>query len=745
VAGFTLPADYEPVRRMLRGLQLPPYDHEPPVTWRQIWVDHRLWVVALASAVLAVFILLGVAATTALRLRRSNAGLAASEARFRRLFADSKQPASLLRDGTITQANQAMLDLLGVKSASQLEGTSPGQFSPALQPDERPSSSKAAEMIATALAQGSHEFDWRHERTDGAAVDVHVILTRIDFGTEQFLHAALIDITQAKRDEAELIQHRRHLEELVARRTAALEAANELVRASESRLALALDAANDAIWDWNIADGTTYCSPAYYRMLGYAPGELGDNFGPVLFERLHPSEKMDVLTRVTGALEVGHAEIELRLRAKDGNYRWMLTRARIVERDEQGKPRRAAGTLTDITVRKEMELALREAKEQAEAANIAKSSFLANMSHEIRTPMNAILGFTELLELEIPAAEAETRDRLRRIDTAAKHLLGIVDDILDFSKIEAGRLSLVESNIGVPALLAEVEGMLAERARSGGLWLKFELEPALRDLELVGDSTRITQMLLNLVGNAIKFTPAGGVTIRARVEVADADGVVLRFEVEDTGIGLTAEEQSRLFQPFEQAQNDNTRRYGGTGLGLAISRRLARLMNGDCGVSSASGAGSTFWFTVRLRAGRVAAPESLAVQATAPRAGARVLLVEDNEVNQMMARAMLGKFGLEVEVAGNGLEAVERVQSAHYDVVLMDLQMPIMDGLDATRAIRALEAGRTIPIIAMTASAFAADREKCIEVGMNGHIAKPVQMARLRSALAEWLPDVSPQ
>jgi two-component system, sensor histidine kinase and response regulator len=701
---------------------------------------HRAGVIALLTSMVVVLALLGFASRSVLRLRRSADKLHASEARFRRLFQDTRQPALLLRGAHVVNANQASANLLSLSTTEDLLGRTPGDFSPERQPDGALSSEKAARMIRIATEQGAHQFEWRHLRPNGEPMDVHVLLTLIDFGHEQLVHAAMIDVTEATRNAAELADYRRHLEELVVRRTEALEAANDQIRASESRLALALDAANDAVWDWDIRAGAAYCSPPYLRMLGYEPAETRGTVEAVLLDRLPPSEREHFIAGMNAALHAGQADMELQLQARDDSYRWVHVRARVIERDERGRPQRAAGTVSDITARKEMELALLEAKERAESASVAKSAFLANMSHEIRTPMNAILGFTQLLEFDLddPAA----CDKLDRIHVAARHLLGIIDDILDFSKIEANRLSLAEADVDVPALVQEVQDTLADRAAAKGLYLRTDSDAALARLQLTGDAMRIRQVLFNLIGNAIKFTQQGGVTLRTRVEEEGATGVLLRFEVEDTGIGLSEEQKARLFLPFEQAQSGSTRRYGGTGLGLAISRRLARLMGGDCGVASDEGGGSTFWFNVRLRVGRVAVLATTRPDGGEPRRGSSVLLVEDNEVNQVMARAMLHRFGLRVDVANDGAEAVEKVRTGSYDAVLMDLQMPVMDGLEAARAIRGLEQARTLPIIAMTASAFAADRDSCIEAGMNGHVAKPVQIERLRAALAEWLPDV---
>ena len=390
------------------------------------------------------------------------------------------------------------------------------------------------------------------------------------------------------------------------------------------------------------------------------------------------------------------------------------------------------------------------ARDAAESAGRAKTSFLANMSHEIRTPMNGILGMTYLMSRDTLSEKQAAR--LEKIDRSARHLLAIVNDILDLSKINAGQLTLSEEKINLKQIIATVTGMLGQVAQSKGLTLDIDTpeNPGI----YFGDGTRLTQSLLNYLSNAIKFTEQGSITIRYRAIEENTLGTLIRFEVEDTGIGIPAQTLSELFSPFRQADDSTTRKYGGTGLGLSITRHIAQLMGGDANAESWPGKGSLFWFTVRLKRssdniepGILSAPTHQA-EATAldmceqlkiRHGGARILVAEDEPINQEITAEVLTDAGLLVDLANNGQEAVEMAGSAAYDLILMDMQMPKMDGLTATREIRHLLNGKPLPIIAMTANAFDTDQENCIAAGMDDFLSKPCRPDDLYACLLDWL------
>ena len=658
--------------------------------------------------------------------------------------------------------------------------------------------------------------------------------------------------------------------------------AEEALRHSQQRQALALQSAKLGMWEWHVPSGGVIFDARFAEIFGYALDELPPDVST--WELLddpaeHAAAHAAFETYLRG--DADEYSLERSLRHKLGHDVWVLDAGRVTERDAAGRAVRLVGLYQDISERKRNEIELREAKEAADAANLAKSEFLANMSHEIRTPMNAIIGLTRLvMDTELNPRQ---RDFLQKVHASSKALLGILNDILDYSKIEAGRMVLEQIQFPLEEPLNNVASLFGAQVEQKGLELFFEMAPD-TPMEVIGDPLRMTQVLNNLVGNAIKFTDSGGIHIKTSVAQRDDQGYLLRIAVSDTGIGLSREQSERLFSAFTQADNSVTRKYGGTGLGLSISRQLVELMGGRISVQSVEGQGCTFTFTVRVchpqtqnlcldlhrvrglkalvvddqetsrlilqslfeawglevdtvataleglqriersrkksrpydvvlldwrmpemnglemarlmrtqtsdgscppfaimvtafgkeqlldEAGdlpldavltKPVVPSSLfdmlmqlrqAATQPAPRGaeaspellsfpGARILLVEDNPLNQQVATEFLRGYGVVVTPAGHGAEAVDRVQHQGFDMVLMDMHMPVMDGLEATRRIKRLEHGRSLPVVAMTAAVMAEDREKCQNAGMVDFVAKPVDPDDLVRVMCRWLPE----
>lgn len=396
----------------------------------------------------------------------------------------------------------------------------------------------------------------------------------------------------------------------------------------------------------------------------------------------------------------------------------------------------------EINARKKMEEELRQAKKQADEASRSKSTFLAHMSHEIRTPLSAITGMVYIMKNEgLQPAQVE---RLDKIDQAGKHLLSLINDILDLSKIEAEKFQLEEKDIAIEALMANVASMLSDRIDEKKLKLTLSNEKLPYNLK--GDPTRLQQAILNFANNALKFTEKGSITLRAQKQEENSDSVLLRFEVEDTGIGIDESTINRLFNPFEQADSSTSKKYGGTGLGLAINKKLAELMGGSVGVESTPGVGSRFWFTARLiksvhAVKSVSVPESnyAEEQLKSCFSGTRVLIAEDDPFNQEVSVYHLESVGLQVDLVGDGAAAVEMAKQINYALILMDMQMPNLNGIEATRAIRLLPGREKTPILALTANAFDDDRQSCLDAGMNAHISKPIDRKILFQTLLKWL------
>lgn len=554
------------------------------------------------------------------------------------------------------------------------------------------------------------EFEYARHRSDGSVVYLSISGMPIFDADGRFTgyRGTARDITARKQAEKEVSDGRAFLEQ--ASRTAGVGA-----------------------WEVDLVANQIRWSAQTRRI-----HEVDDDYQPDLESAINfypPESRPQVEAAVIEAIQSGKGfEFELPFVTARGRRIWVRSVGAAEMRD--GKVVRLYGAFQDITAFKEATLA-------AEAASRSKSEFLANMSHEIRTPMNAILGMLELVQAT--GLDARQRDYIAKAQGATRSLLGLINDILDFSKVEAGKLSLDPHPFSVAPWLDNLRVILAASVGEKSVELRIEASPDLPP-HLVGDALRLQQVLINLGGNAIKFTPQGEVRLSVELLNRDESGVRLRFVVEDTGIGIAPEHRERIFSGFTQAEASTTRRFGGTGLGLAISARLVALMGGELRLESELGVGSRFSFELVLAvagAHEVAAlqSEQSPVSMTArPLDGLKLLLVEDNPLNQQVATELLQARGAQLEVVANGQEAVDRIAQAphRYDLVLMDLQMPVMDGLEATRLIRRLPAAQSLPIIAMTANAMSSDRDACLAAGMNDHLAKPLDIQRVVQTIARW-------
>ncbi|MDD1622969.1 MAG: PAS domain-containing protein [Methylococcaceae bacterium] len=502
-------------------------------------------------------------------------------------------------------------------------------------------------------------------------------------------------------------------------------------------------------WHWYLSDNQFSWSDEMYRITGTSRTRFIPNFANFLSQLVHPDDRRLFKTAIHEASASGIVDFRHRIVLNSGEVRHVHQRGKII-RDLHQKVTGIQGTLQDITERLKIEQRLLEAKQQAEQANRIKSEFLANMSHEIRTPMNAIIGLVELcLNGNISSKQ---RDYLERVETASHSLMTIVDDILDFSKMEAGKMRLEAVPFLLEEVLDHVYSTMSELSARKNIQL---IRPAAYNAHhaVVGDPQRLRQILINLIGNAIKFTERGEIRINLKELSRTTDQTRLQFSITDTGIGIGEENQTRLFQAFSQGDSSVTRKYGGTGLGLIICKQLVEQMGGDIRVNSRENEGSTFIFTVTLgitdpatvrHAGEHRRRTGIDTSKLQYIRDARILLVEDNEVNRIVAIELLEQAQLQVDIAENGNIALEKLRQNQYDCVLMDIQMPVMDGYQTTRQLRAMESCKNLPVIAMTANAMSDDRNKCLQAGMDDFISKPILPETLYTTLLKWIQPRNP-
>jgi PAS domain S-box-containing protein len=505
-------------------------------------------------------------------------------------------------------------------------------------------------------------------------------------------------------------------------------------RRSEALYRMLADNVSDVI---SLSDATgkrLYMSPSIEAALGYPIDAL---YRMPMYTYIYPPDRPKLLEQMAELQRTGgQLNAQYRVVRGDGEVTWVETNFALIDPEAPGGPVQLVSVARNVQARKEMEAALIEAREAAETAAAAKSDFLANMTHELRTPLNAIIGFAGVLSGS-PRLKGDDARHARLICEASGTLLDLVNTVLDFSRLEAGAVELDPAPFDPAAEAAAMVDLMSDQAAAKGLTLSLRADGLGL---LTGDARRLRQVLLNLISNALKFTARGGVTVSLTQAGAGAGAARLRVEVADTGVGIPEGQVAQLFDRFTQADASVSRRFGGTGLGLAICKRLVELMGGQIGLTSVEGQGSTFWFELALPIAEALAPTSKAEAAAPLERPIRLLLVEDVPVNRELVRTVLAPFDIEIDTAEDGVQAIEAFRQRDYDLVLMDVQMPVMDGLTATRRIRALPmaAAAATPIVAMTANVLPDQIARCAEAGMDDHLGKPMQPAALLNAIAHW-------
>ncbi|WP_159467680.1 hybrid sensor histidine kinase/response regulator [Dyadobacter sp. 3J3] len=633
-----------------------------------------------------------------------------ADEKLRVIFQYSTDAHLLFDENGIIDCNEAAIKMLRCKDRSDLMSYHPAVFSPEFQPDGRRSEEKSREMDKIAYETGYNQFEWIHSRIGGEEFPVEVTLNPVIVADKRVLLVVWHDITERK-------------------------LAQDLIQRNEAMLAESQALTHSGSWEVDLLTGKNYWSAETFRIFGMSPTNSAP--GTIEFARkLYPDDRDLYRTQIQKVnREKISSSFDLRIVLPGGQVKYIHVIGKAGT-DKSGKVVKLYGAILDIDGHKKAESELLQAKEEAELAAVAKSQFLSTMSHEIRTPMNAVIGFTHLLLQQNP--RPEQMEYLNILKFSAENLLVLINDILDFSKIEAGKIEFEEVDFNIHNLLENIRLGMVHKAKEKGIQLKLMIDSDL-NRAVIGDPVRMGQILTNLISNAVKFTNDGKVVISATQALQEKNHIVVDFEISDTGIGIAADEIDNIFESFTQASSDTTRKFGGSGLGLTITKRLLELQGSKIEVKSTIGKGSVFYFSMRFKISWKQLVDQ--VKANTPKIqslkGTKVLIAEDNQINVILAKQFFKQWDVACDVAENGLLAYELVQTNDYDLVLMDLQMPEMDGYETTAKIRSLSGAKfaDLPIIALTASAMLDIKDKAFEVGMNDYLSKPFNPNELYSKI----------
>lgn len=635
-----------------------------------------------------------------------------SDERFRSVFEASTDPHFLIGfDEKLIDCNFAAVDILGFKKKSEVKGVELARLTPEFQPDGRRSEDVAEEMGRQLAHEKVVRFEFHQRHVSGELIPVEVSLTKVVFQGQEAKLAVWHDLRKIHQAQRDLALSERKYRELV-------------------------DSLETVVFQTDLQGHWIFLNPAWSEITGYAVEvSLGSHYGNLVL--VEDRVRLRRAWEACMDLRVPALAVEFRMKSLSGELVWIDGEGRPWY-DANGHVAGISGTLSNVTSRKESERALITAKEAAEAADRAKSEFLAVMSHEIRTPMNGIIGFTQLLaDTELSTAQ---RDYVETLRSSGASLLHLLNDILDFSKMDSGHLQIEAIPFSPSQMVDAVIGFYHPEAERIGIKLEAKIDESVPSW-LLGDGSRFRQVLVNLVGNAMKFTVVGGVTVRMAADPATVKERRLRVEVEDSGIGIDEQGMDRLFKPFSQADSSTTRKYGGTGLGLAICQRLVGIMGGRMSVTSMPGRGSCFSFFIPLVETQAPAstPTPPAEPETAPKSGKdlQILVAEDNSVNRKVISRMLQGLGYTPDLVANGFECLEACQKKDYDLIFMDVQMPELDGFETTSRLRA--AGKKVWISALTAAAMPDDQLKCQIAGMNDYMTKPFRKEHLQEVIERFL------